>query len=225
MNLDRLEDLIGLNNVVKLRNLNVLLIGLGGVGSYVFESLLRSGIGRLTIVDGDVFEETNINRQLLCTNKNIGSLKVVEANKRAREINKDVILSYLDFFINEQSIKKIDFKKYDYVVDACDDVNAKVLLINECMSNDIKIISSMGTAKKMHVDKLAIMKLSKTSYDPLAKKLRKLINKEHHKNVIVVSSTEEVDDIQSLGSNSYVPAVAGLLITDYIVNDVCKKTE
>lgn len=225
MNLDRLESLIGLNNVVKLRNLNILIVGLGGVGGYVFESLLRSGVGRFTIVDGDQFEETNLNRQLLCTHENIGNLKVVEANKHAREINKDVIVSYLNVFLDKNTIKELDFKRYDYVVDACDDIEAKVLLINKCMEEGIKIISSMGTAKKMHADKLAVTKLSKTSYDPLAKKLRKLISKEYHKNVVVVSSTEEVKDTELLGSNAYVPGIAGLLITDYIVNDVCEKTE
>ncbi len=222
MNLDRLEKLVGLNNVVKLRNLNILIVGIGGVGGYAFEALVRAGISKFTIVDGDVIDETNLNRQIISNTENIGTLKVVEATRRARSINKLLNMDYMDEFLDSSNISKIDFKSFDYVVDACDTVDTKVLLINECIKNDVKLISCMGTAKKMHASSLLVTTLNKTSYDPLAKKIRKLVDKNDSKKIVVVTSTEEVKDTEGLGSNSYVPGVAGLLIADYIINDVCK---
>lgn len=223
MNLERFEKLIGLNNVVKVKNLNILIVGIGGVGGYTLESLVRSGVNNITIVDGDVIDETNLNRQIISNSSNIGELKVVEANKRARSINPNMVLSYYSVYLDKHTIKDIDISRFDYVVDAIDDIDAKVLLINECLKKDIKIVSSMGTANKMNASKLEVTKLYKTKYDPIAKKLRKLIDKSKQKNVVVVYSTEEVRECDGLGSNSFVPSVAGLLITDYIINDVIEK--
>lgn len=223
MNLERLEKLIGLNNVVKVKNLNVLIVGIGGVGGYTLESLVRSGVNNITIVDGDVIDESNLNRQIISDSSNIGELKVVVANKRARSINPNMVLSYYDVYLDKNSIKEIDVSRFDYVVDACDDMDAKVLLINECLEKGVRIISSMGTANKMDASKLEITKLYKTKYDPIAKKLRKLIDKSKQKDVVVVSSSEEVIECDGLGSNSFVPAVAGLLITNYIINDTIEK--
>ena len=223
MNLERLEKLIGLNNVVKVKNLNILIVGIGGVGGYALESLVRSGINNITIVDGDTINETNLNRQIISDSTNIGELKVVIGNKRARSINPNMVLSYYDEFLDEKNIKKIDISRFDYVVDAIDDIEAKSLLIKECLEKNIKIISCMGTANKMDASKLEITKLYKTKYDPIAKKLRKLIDKDKQKNVVVISSNEEVMECEGLGSNSFVPAVAGLLMTNYIINDVIKK--
>lgn len=223
MNLERLEKLIGLNNLVKVKNLNVLIVGIGGVGGYVLESLVRSGVNNITIIDGDVVDSTNLNRQIISTVDNIGKLKVIEARKRAVSINPDIKLLGYEIFLNKDTLKKFDIASFDYVIDACDDTDAKVLLINECLDKNVKIISSMGTANKMDASKLIVTKLNKTSYDSLAKKLRKLIDKDKQKNVIVVSSMEEVKECEGLGSNSFVPAVAGLLITNYIINDVVEK--
>ena len=225
MNLERLEKLIGLNNVVKVKNLNVLIVGVGGVGGYTLESLVRSGVNNISIIDGDVVDETNLNRQIISTLDNIGKLKVIAARQRAVSINSDIKLLGYEVFLNEETIKKFDISSFDYVVDACDDIDAKVLLINECLKNNVKIISSMGTANQMNASKLELTKLYKTKYDPLAKKLRKLIDKDKQKNVIVVSSAEEIRETEGLGSNSFVPAVAGLLITDYIINDTIEKVD
>lgn len=220
MNLERLEKLIGLKMLVKVKNLNILIVGIGGVGGYTLESLVRSGVNNITIVDGDVIDETNLNRQIISNSFNIGELKVVEGNKRARSINPNMVLSYYNVYLDKNSIKEIDVSRFDYVVDAVDDMDAKVLLINECLKSGVNIISSMGTANKLDASKLEVTKLYKTKYDPIAKKLRKLIDKDKQKNVVVVSSTEEVRECEGLGSNSFVPAVAGLLITNYIINDV-----
>lgn len=222
MDLNRLEVLIGKDSLNKVRNLNILLVGIGGVGGYTFESLVRSGVNNITIVDYDRIDSSNLNRQIITNSTNIGLLKTDEAKKRGLLINKDINITTKNIFLDKESLKEINLNNYDYVVDACDSVSTKVLLINECLSNNIKIISSMGTAKKMDASKLKITTLDKTSYDKLAKKLRSLIDKKIQKKVVVISSTEEVKDINLLGSNSYVPAVAGLLITNYIINDVVK---
>lgn len=221
MNLNRLESLIGTDTLKKIKSLNILIVGIGGVGGYALESLVRSGVENITIVDGDIIDETNLNRQIITDTENIGKLKVEEAYKRYTKINSNLNLNIVPTNISNSNF--LDVSKFDYVVDACDSVDAKVLLINECIEKNIKIISSMGTAKKMDASLLKITTLDKTNYDKLAKKLRSLIDKKIHKKITVVSSTEEVKDINVLGSNSYVPAVAGLLITNYIINDVCKK--
>lgn len=220
MNLNRLESLIGKDNLNNVRNLNILLVGIGGVGGYTFESLVRSGVNNITIIDYDRIDSSNLNRQIITNSSNIGLFKTDEAKKRGLLINEDINITTKNIFLNEESLKEINLNEYDYVVDACDSVSTKVLLINECINRNIKIISSMGTAKKMDATKLKITSLDKTSYDKLAKKLRSLIDKKIQKKVVVISSTEEVKDINVLGSNSYVPAVAGLLITNYIINDV-----
>lgn len=222
MNLDRLENLVGLNNLVKIKNLKILIVGLGGVGGYTFESLVRSGVNNFVLVDGDVIDNTNLNRQIISNLSNIGRFKAYEAEKRARTINKDININSYNIFLNEETIKKFDISSFDYVIDACDDVDAKLLLINECLDKNVKIISSMGTAKKMDASKIVVTKLNKTSYDPLAKKMRKLVEKGRQKDVVVVSSTDEVIETEGLGSNSFVPGVAGLLITNYVINDVIK---
>lgn len=222
MNLDRLENLVGLNNLVKIKNLKILIVGLGGVGGYTFESLVRCGVNNFVLVDGDVIDNTNLNRQIITNLSNIGRFKAYEAEKRARTINKDININSYNIFLNEKTIKKFDISSFDYVIDACDDVDAKLLLINECLDKNVKIISSMGTAKKMDASKIVVTKLNKTSYDPLAKKMRKLVDKGRQKDVVVVSSTDEIIETEGLGSNSFVPGVAGLLITNYVISDVIK---
>lgn len=222
MNLDRFESLVGLNNLVKIKNLRILIVGLGGVGGYVFETLIRSGIENFTIIDGDIIDETNLNRQIISNMFNVGDLKVEEAKKRALSINKNVNVNCYNIFLNQDNIKKFNFGEFDYVVDACDDITAKKLIIEEALGYEVKIISSMGTAKKMDASKVYLTTLDKTSYDPLARNMRKMIDKKFQKKVVVVSSSEEVKDIKNLGSNSYVPAIAGVLITNYIINDAVK---
>lgn len=222
MNLNRLKSLIGEENLYKINNLNILIVGLGGVGGYTFESLVRSGVGRITVIDHDIIDETNLNRQILTDTTNIGKLKVDEARIRSTKINPSLELKTANIFLDKTNIDDINIKEYDYVVDACDTVETKALLINKCIDNNVNIISSMGTAKKMKAEKLMLTTLNKTSYDPLAKKLRNIIEKNKQRSVVVVSSTEEPIKTENLGSNSFIPAIAGLLITNYIINDTCK---
>ena len=222
MNLNRLELLIGKENLEKIKNLKILIVGLGGVGGYTFETLVRSGIENITIVDFDKVDETNLNRQVLTNSSNIGKYKTDVALERALLINKNIKITKLNMFLNKDNIDELNISQYDYIVDACDSLDTKELLINYSYKYKVKLISSMGTAKKMDASKLEVTTLNKTSYDALAKLLRKRIDKRIQNKVVVVSSTEKPKDIKALGSNSYVPATSGILMTNYIINDVLK---
>lgn len=222
MNLDRLESLIGKENLNKLQNIKIAIVGIGGVGGYVLEGLVRSGVMNITLIDGDKIDPTNLNRQIISTSNNIGELKVNEAAKRVLQINPDVIVNKFSIFLTKENIQDIIDNDFDYVIDACDDVDAKIELIKFCYRNDIKIISSMGTAKKLDGTKFKIDTLNNTKYCPLAKKIRKSLSLDEQKYTTVVYSEEVQKDINVLGSISYVPAIAGLLICNAIINDIIK---
>ena len=222
MNLDRLESLIGKENLNKLQNIKIAIVGIGGVGGYVLEGLVRSGVMNITLIDGDKIDPTNLNRQIISTSNNIGELKVNEAAKRVLQINPNVIVNKFSIFLTKENIQDIIDNDFDYVIDACDDVDAKIELIKFCYRNDIKIISSMGTAKKLDGTKFKIDTLNNTKYCPLAKKIRKSLSLDEQKYTTVVYSEEVQKDINVLGSISYVPAIAGLLICNAIINDIIK---
>ena len=222
MNLDRLESLIGKENLNKLQNIKIAIVGIGGVGGYVLEGLVRSGVMNITLIDGDKIDPTNLNRQIISTSNNIGELKVNEAAKRVLQINPEAYINKFSIFLNKENIQDIIGDDFDYVVDACDDVDVKIELIKFCYKNNIKIISSMGTAKKLDGTKFKIDTLNNTKYCPLAKKIRKSLSLDEQKYTTVVYSEEVQKDINVLGSISYVPAIAGLLICNAIINDIIK---
>lgn len=222
MNLDRLESLIGKENLNKLQNIKIAIVGIGGVGGYVLEGLVRSGVMNITLIDGDKIEPTNLNRQIISTSNNIGELKVNEAAKRVIQINPNVIVNKFSIFLTKENIQEIIDNDFDYVIDACDDVDVKIELIKFCYKNNIKIISSMGTAKKLDGTKFKIDTLNNTKYCPLAKKIRKSLSLDEQKYTAVVYSEEVQKNIKVLGSISYVPAIAGLLICNAIINDIIK---
>lgn len=222
MNLNRLEALVGSENLEKIRKLKILIIGLGGVGGYVIESLVRCGVSNITLVDGDTIKPSNINRQIIATRWNNNKYKTREWKKRIKRINKDATVNIINTFINDDNFEILFSDKYDYIIDACDTTKVKVRLVKECHDRNIKLISSMGTANKLDATKLIITTLDKTETDPLAKKVRKELAsyKEYMKDVIVVTSTEKAINTNMLGSTAFVPGVAGLLITNYIIKDV-----
>lgn len=221
---DRVISLIGKNNLDKIMNTTVLIVGLGGVGGYALEGLVRSGIGKLILIDFDKIDESNLNRQIITNQDNIGNDKVDEAFKRAKGINPNCDVVIYKIFLDKDTINILDDYKIDYIVDACDSVQAKKLLIDYAIDNDIKIIASMGTAKKINPSKLEIIDIRKTSYDPLAKILRKYVmDKKINKKIMVVSSTEEPIKRDVLASLVFVPATAGLLCANYIIKDIIKE--
>ena len=219
----RLITLIGEDNVNKLKKANVLIVGLGGVGGYALETLVRSGIYNLTIVDGDIVELSNLNRQIISKRDVIGRPKALVARARTLEINPDVNLKVINQFISEDNFSLLNIDSFDYVIDACDDLNLKLLLIKN--ADKYKLISSMGTANKMDMTRFKITTIDKTSYDPLAKIIRKKIKEEKIRTKFkVVSSDEKVmKNGTKLGTVAYMPAVSGLLCASYVINDIINK--
>lgn len=220
---ERLITLIGEDKVDKLKKANVLIVGLGGVGGYALETLVRSGIYNLTIVDGDIVELSNLNRQIISKRNVIGRPKALVAQARTLEINPDVNLRVINEFISEDNFSLLKIDEYDYVIDACDDLNLKMLLIKN--ADKYKLISSMGTANKMDMTRFKITTIDKTSYDPLAKIIRKKIKDEKIRTKFkVVSSDEKVmKNGTKLGTIAYMPAVSGLLCASYVINDIINK--
>jgi len=220
---ERMELIIDKNLINKFINSNILLVGLGGVGGACFEALVRLGLKNITIIDHDIFDITNLNRQILSTKSNIGSKKVKEAKIRALNINPDININSIDLFLNEANINEIDYKKYDYIIDCCDTITTKLHLIKKALAENIKIISCMGTGNRLDATKLSITNIWNTNYDPLAKVMRKLLRENNIKNnITVLSSSEKPIKINSRtpGSISFVPNVAGFYIANHVFNDI-----
>lgn len=217
----RLELLIGNENINKLKSKTIAIIGIGGVGGYVLETLVRNCIENIIIVDNDAIDITNKNRQIIALDSTINKSKVDVFKDRIKDINKNCNVISLNMFLNEETKKELFKYNIDYLVDSCDTVQTKIMLIRECLNRNIKFISSMGTAKKLDPTKLVITELKKTTYDPLAKVIRKEINKLNiNDKIMVLSSTEEPIKTDGLGSYSVVPNTAGILIADYIIKDI-----
>lgn len=222
----RLEKVIGSLNVDDLSKKSVLVLGVGGVGGYVVESLARSNIGTLILVDYDKVEESNINRQIIALNSTIGKSKVDVLEERIKDINSGCKVIKIDKFIDDKNYLELFDNNIDYFVDACDTVLVKKLVIKECLKRNIPFISSMGTGNKLDPSKLVITDIRKTVNDPLARILRKFVRDEKiNKKVMVLTSSElpiKTKD-RTPGSTAFVPSSAGLLIASYIVRSFIKK--
>lgn len=213
---ERIKDLLDLE---KLKKVNILLVGVGGVGSACFEVLIRSGVQNITIIDFDYYEESNLNRQLNSSINVIGKKKVEVLYNHAKEINKDINVEIRDEFIKKDSI--IDYKKYDYIIDACDSIEAKILLITKADENNVRIISSLGVGNRVKPSDLSINTLNKTVNDPLGKKLRQNLRKIGFKSDVKVVSSKELP-IKKTPVSSYigVSSYAGILLADYVIKEV-----
>ncbi len=223
---ERLKKVVGVDNLELLGTKSVLVLGCGGVGGYVVEALVRSGIGEVILVDYDVVEETNINRQIIALNSTIGKLKIDLLEERIKDINSNCNVIKIGKFINQDNYLELFNNKIDYFVDCCDTVIVKKLVMKECLEKDIPFIGSMGTGNKLDPSKLEITDIRKTVNDPLARILRKFVKDEKiNKKVMVLSSSElpvKTGD-RTPGSTAFVPASAGLLIASYIVREFIKK--
>ena len=222
----RLEKLIGEDNLSNLNNKSVLILGVGGVGGYVAEALARSGIGTLILVDFDVIDETNINRQIIALESTVGLKKVDVLEKRIKDINNNINVIKIDKFIDCDNYTLLFENNIDYFVDACDTVSTKKSVIKYCLDNNINFITSMGTGNKFDPSKLEIVDIRKTVNDPLARIIRKFVKDlKTNKKVMVCTSSElpiKTGD-RTPGSTAFVPSSAGLLIGSYIVREFIKK--
>lgn len=241
----RTQLLIGSKGIEKLAKSRVAVFGIGGVGGYTVEALVRSGLGTIDIIDDDKVCLTNINRQIYATHKTIGQYKVDVAKERILDINPDIIVNTYQTFYTPETADKFDFSQYDYVVDAIDTVVGKLSLIEQAKKFNVPIISSMGAGNKMDPTKFEVCDISKTSVCPLARVIRVELKKRKIKDVKVVYSKEPpikpkenmaiscrnhcvcppgtrkcTVKHQIPGSNAFVPSVVGLIIAGEVIKDL-----
>lgn len=220
--LSRFELLIG-EKIEKIKNLTVLVVGLGGVGSYATEALCRSGVGRLILIDHDTIDITNLNRQLMALHSNIGRSKVEVWKERIKDINPECEVIGMREFLTSETAEDLLFPYgIDYIVDACDTVDAKLALIEYAQTHHIKLISCMGTGNKLNATKVEIMELKRTQNDPLARVMRKKIRDRGLSDDVIVVCSKELpcpNESKVIGSTAFVPSVAGLYCASYVVND------
>ncbi len=221
---DRTRKLIGEVALEKLKKAKVIIYGIGGVGSFAVEGLVRAGIGNLSLVDPDNIDVTNINRQIHSTVNTVGQSKIEVMKKRILEINpKANVATYnpkeLDF--EEQDLMD---ESYSYVIDAVDTVKTKINIIERAKKIGVPVISAMGAGNKLDATKFEVADIYKTNVCPLARTIRKELRKRNIKDVKVVYSKEEpVIKEQTPASISYVPSVCGLIIAGEVIKDIIKK--
>lgn len=225
----RTELLIGKENIEKLRDKKIAIFGLGGVGSFVTEGIIRCGIKNLILVDNDEISPSNINRQLYALQSTIGKKKTDLAKERCLDINPLANIQTFNLFYLEETQNQIDLSDCDYIIDAIDTVSAKLLLIENAKKLNVPIISSMGTGNKLNPFAFQISDIFKTSVCPLARTMRYELKKRGYnsktlKNLKVLFSTENpASSIRPPASISFVPSVAGLMIVSEVIKDLCNK--
>ncbi len=222
----RTERLLGAATVEKLSQSRVAVFGIGGVGGHAAEALVRSGIGALDIVDGDEVALSNINRQIIALHSTVGMPKTEAAAERFLDINPNLRLKKFQLRLSEETAGEFDFSAYDYVIDAIDDVRAKVLLAVKCKESGTPLISSMGAGNKVDPTKFQVADIYKTSVCPLARVMRRELKQRGIEHLKVVFSTELPAAPTKEGervvpaSCAFVPSVAGLIIASEVVKDI-----
>ena len=235
----RSELLLGAGATAKLKAAHVAVFGIGGVGSYLVEALVRMGIGEITLIDADTYAPSNLNRQLYATTKTVGQEKTLAAKERIHEIDPSVQVHTFCRFVLPENINEYDFSCFDYVADAIDTVGAKLAIIKACHAVGTPVISAMGAGNKLDPTAFRVADISKTSGCALARIMRKECGKRGLKNIKVVFSEElpldpqtDGEDIEpqregssrrsTPGSVSFVPAVAGLIMAGEVIKDLCQ---
>lgn len=224
--------LLGEDAIDKLSNKRVAVFGVGGVGGYVAESLVRSGIGEIDIIDNDKVCESNINRQIIATHSTVGMSKVIAMKNRILDINPEIKVNVHECFFLPENASQFDFTKYDYVVDAVDTVTAKIELVMSAHNANVPIISSMGAGNKLDATAFKVADIYKTKVCPLAKVMRRELKKRNIESLKVVYSEEEPkkNDYKEEGSQkrstpgsiAFVPSVVGLIIGGEVIKDLTK---
>ncbi len=219
---ERSELLLGKDTIENLSKKTVMVVGVGGVGSICVESLARTGIGHLILIDKDRVEESNINRQLVATLSTVGQIKVDALKERIQTLNPNCIVDTYACFYDKDKNDEIFSQPIDFVIDCIDSISSKKDLIQACIDRGIPFLSSMGMARRKDPTKLSVMEVEKTSYDPVAKKIRQWKRKNRIKNKIwVVCSSEPAGPVvsgQPLPSAMFVPASAGLLLASTCIS-------
>ncbi len=221
----RSRRILGDTKMEKLNKSSVIVFGVGGVGGAVLEALVRGGLGTVAVVDKDVVDITNINRQIIATNDNVGEKKVDVAEKRALSINPHIKFKKYDLFYLPETAEEIDLTEYDFIVDAIDNVTAKLELIERANKVNVPVISSMGTGNKLHPELFEITDINKTSVCPLARVMRRELKNRGVKKLTVVYSKEEPIKTENSvpGSVSFTPPVAGYLMASYVINKIIEE--
>lgn len=228
----RTELLLGAEAVKKLSCSNILLFGVGGVGGYAAEALVRSGVGAITLVDPDRISESNINRQIIALHSTVGRLKTEVMAERAKDINPAVKVIEYPIFYSKDTAGEIDFSEYDFIIDAIDTVSSKLMIIEKATALGIPVISSMGAGGKLDPSRFCVTDIYKTSVCPLARVMRTELKKRGIKKLPVVFSDEEqiksgVFDPDSgkpiPASCAFVPSAAGLVLAGYVIRTIAGK--
>lgn len=227
----RTKLLVGSEGIEKLKKSNVIVFGVGGVGSYAAEAIARAGVGKMTIVDFDDVDITNINRQIPALHSTVGKYKVEVMKERILDINPNIDIKAIKAKYTAENSDEILCEDYDYVIDAIDIVTSKIHLIDTCVKKGLKIISSMGMGNKLDPTKIVVTDIYKTQMCPLAKVMRKELRDRKVKKLKVVYSTEQPIKLKekimngnkmTAGSISFVPSVGGLTIASVVINDLLK---
>ncbi len=215
--------LLGQDGQQRLMQAKVAVFGLGGVGGFAAEALVRAGVGHLLFVDGDVVEISNLNRQILATHDTLGRPKAEVMKERALSIAPDARIEALQVFFDEKSAHLFDFREWDYVIDAIDSVPSKILLIECCRQANAPIISAMGAGNKLDPTRFRVTDLAKTSVCPLARTMRSALRKRGIEHLKVVFSDEPPlpsNGQRAPGSVSFVPSVAGLILAGEVIREI-----
>lgn len=214
---DRLTPLIGADGLDRLKHSSVLVVGVGGVGGAAVEALARSGVGRLTFVDGDDFEPSNLNRQILCTLDAIGRNKAEVAAERARAVNADVVARAVPEFFGARNSARILGGGYSFCIDAIDDVSGKTELITACKAAGIPIVSAMGAGNRITTD-FEYTDIYKTRYDPFARTMRRALKNAGVKSLdVVCATTEPTVKSGTPASMAAPPMIMGLMLANFVV--------
>lgn len=230
----RTQLLLGKSAMERLAECRVAVFGIGGVGGYVCEALVRSGIGTFDLIDKDEVCMSNINRQIIATTKTVGRYKTDVMKERMLDINPEVVVNCYECFFLPENAEDFPFDKYDYVIDAVDTVTAKIELVMQCQKHGVPIISSMGTGNKLDPSAFKVADIYKTNIDPLARVMRREMKKRGVKKLKVVYSEEaplspieeeRIGRKVTPGSTAFVPSVAGLIIAGEVVKDLTKMCE
>ena len=225
MEFSRTERLIGTDNLEKLKNANIIIFGLGGVGSYVAEALARSGVGKMTVVDKDTVDITNINRQLYALHSTVGKDKAEVAKERILDINPDCQVTPIVKMYLPENADEFNLAEYDYIIDAIDNVTAKIDLAIKSQELGIPMIASMGTGNKLDPTAFKITDIYKTDTCPLCRVMRKELKTRGVKKLKVLYSTEQpkTSGSRTPASISFVPSAAGLMIASEVIKDIIEK--